>query len=294
MTSSAFIRTGSAASERSSGSRSLAHWDVPVVLPRPRPAVTRCRMPWVQMSPLSSRKEPSVAPVLPCCKPSRPSLALAVRACAPHTITRPCAGPPRTFCCGSSRRSSTSSCRARSRARCNCLRAGRQSWLCAILTALSDPSRLVKPSGASQTAIVLMVDVAREILEPLQQGVRTPNLRSHRSRRPPMVSRHRSAPDSVPACIDIRNAFTRVHRTHFPSQVDCCYVHNSTLFTGSRRFKDRRAPGGASALGWSSSRSPSSWPSSRLSQHAKRTDFCKTDLVVLETREGRKLQHTAR
>ena len=59
-----------------------------------------------------------------------------------------------------------------------------------------------------------------------------------------VFSRHRSNPDKVAVSFDVSNAFNTVHRAavlravrvHFPSLspwVDCCYCHESTLFTGS-------------------------------------------------------------
>ena len=78
-----------------------------------------------------------------------------------------------------------------------------------------------------------------------QLGVKTPDgceAIIHVARQ--WFSRHRSNPDKVAVSVDVSNAFNTVHRAavlravrvHFPSLspwVDCCYRHESTLFTGS-------------------------------------------------------------
>ena len=91
----------------------------------------------------------------------------------------------------------------------------------------------------------LITERAREIFEPLQLGVRTPNgceAIVHSARQ--WFSRNGSDAGKVAISVDVSNAFNIVLRTavlravrvHFPSLapwVDCCYRHSSTLFTGS-------------------------------------------------------------
>ena len=97
----------------------------------------------------------------------------------------------------------------------------------------------------SKVAVELISERARTILEPLQLGVKTPNgceAIIHTTRQ--WFHRHRSNPTKTAISVDISNAFNTVHRsavlqsvrTHFPSLVpwvDCCYRHDSHLFTGS-------------------------------------------------------------
>ena len=97
----------------------------------------------------------------------------------------------------------------------------------------------------SKVAVELISERARTILEPLQLGVKTPNgceAIIHSTRQ--WFHRHRSDPTKTAISVDISNAFNTVHRsavlqsvrTHFPSLVpwvDCCYRHDSHLFTGS-------------------------------------------------------------
>ena len=97
----------------------------------------------------------------------------------------------------------------------------------------------------SKVAVDLITERACEIFEPLQLGVKTPNgceAIIHVARQ--WFSRHRTDPDKVAVSVDVSNAFNTVHRAavlravrvHFPYLslwVDCCYRHQSTLFTRS-------------------------------------------------------------
>ena len=114
----------------------------------------------------------------------------------------------------------------------------------ASIMALRKPNGSLQPIAIGETirrltskvAVDLITDRARGVLEPLQLGVKTPNGCE--------AAVHRSNPDKVALSLDVSNAFNTVHRsavlqevrTHFPSiapWVDCCYRHESTLFTGS-------------------------------------------------------------
>ena len=120
--------------------------------------------------------------------------------------------------------------------------------------ALRKPNGSLRPIAIGETirrltskvAVDLITERAREIFEPLQLGVKTPNgceAIIHVARQ--WFSRHHTNPDKVAVSVDVSNAFNTVHRAavlravrvHFPSLspwVDCCYRHESTLFTGSR------------------------------------------------------------
>ena len=106
--------------------------------------------------------------------------------------------------------------------------------------------RLSTDSLTGKVAVDLITERAREIFEPLQLGVKTLNgceAIIHVARQ--WFSRNRcSDPGKVAVSVDVSNAFNTVHRAavlravrvHFPSLspwVDCCYRHESTLFTGS-------------------------------------------------------------
>ena len=98
----------------------------------------------------------------------------------------------------------------------------------------------------SKVAVELIAERARVLLEPLQLGVKTPNgceAIVHTARQ--WLHRHRSDVNKVAVSVDVSNAFNTVYRSavlraarvHFPSLVpwiDCCYRHDSVLFTGSR------------------------------------------------------------
>ena len=116
--------------------------------------------------------------------------------------------------------------------------------------ALRKPNGFLRPIATirqltSKVVVDLITERAREIFEPLQLGVKTPNgceAIIHVARQ--WFSRNRTDPDKVAVTVDVSNAFNTVHkaavlravRVHFPSLspwVDCCYRHESTLFTGS-------------------------------------------------------------
>ena len=102
-----------------------------------------------------------------------------------------------------------------------------------------------------KVAVELISERARALLEPVQLGVRTPNgceAIIHATRQ--WFHRHRPVPTKTAVSVDISNAFNTVDRlavlrsvrTHFPSLapwVDCCYRHDSHLFTGSSCANDR-------------------------------------------------------
>ena len=123
----------------------------------------------------------------------------------------------------------------------------------ASIMALRKPNGSLRPIAvgetvrrlASKIAVDFISEHARVILEPLQLGVKTPNgceAIVHTARQ--WLHRHRSDANKVALSVDISNAFNSVHRSavlrsvrvHFPSLapwVDCCYRHDSVLFTGS-------------------------------------------------------------
>ena len=123
----------------------------------------------------------------------------------------------------------------------------------ASIMALRKPNGSLRPIAIGETirrltskvAVDLITERAREIFEPLQLGVKTPNgceAIIHVARQ--WFSRNRTDPDKVAVSVDVSNAFNTVHRAavlravrvHFPSLspwFDCCYRHESTLFTGS-------------------------------------------------------------
>ena len=129
----------------------------------------------------------------------------------------------------------------------------REKFPSASIVALRKPNGSLRPIAIGETirrltskvAVDLITERAREIFEPLQLGVKTPNgckAIIHVARQ--WLSRHRTNPDKVAVSVDVSNAFSTVHRAavlravrvHFPSLsqwVDCCYRHESTLFTGS-------------------------------------------------------------
>ena len=155
----------------------------------------------------------------------------------------------------------------------------------ASIVAWRKPDGAIRPLAISETlrrttskvAVDLIADQAREILEPLRLGVKTPNgceATVHAARL--WFFACRSSPDHVAVCVFFRNAFNTVHRspvlsavrTHFPSLapwVDCSYSHDSLLFTGSASAVSRtigsgkRSPTGGTLWSLSFSR----WPSTR-------------------------------
>ena len=127
-------------------------------------------------------------------------------------------------------------------------------YVCGVsIMALRKPTGSLRPIAiletirwlTSKVAVDLITERAREIFEPLQLGVKTPNVCEaiiHVARQ--WFSRNRTDPDKVAVSVDVSNAFNTVHRAavlravrvHFPSLtpwVDCCHRHESTLFTGS-------------------------------------------------------------
>ena len=119
--------------------------------------------------------------------------------------------------------------------------------------ALRKPNGSLRPIAIGETirrltskvAVDLITERAREIFEPLQLGVKTPNgceAIVHAARQ--WFSRNCSDPGKVDISVDVSNAFKTIHRAavlravrvHFPSLspwVDCCYRRKSTLYTGS-------------------------------------------------------------
>ena len=129
----------------------------------------------------------------------------------------------------------------------------------ASIMALRKPNGTLRPIAVGETirritskvAVELLSERARTILEPLQLGVKTPNgceAIIHTTRQ--WFHKHRSDPTKTAVSVDISNAFNTVHRsavlqsvrTLFPSLapwVDCCYRHDSHLFTGSSDVCDQ-------------------------------------------------------
>ena len=132
----------------------------------------------------------------------------------------------------------------------------------ASVMALRKPDGTLRPIAVGETirritskvAVELISDRARTILEPLQLGVKTSNgceAIIHTTRQ--WFHQNRSDPPKTAISVDISNAFNTVHRsavvqsvrTHFPSLapwVDCCYRHDSHLFTGSSAACDQVIP----------------------------------------------------
>ena len=119
--------------------------------------------------------------------------------------------------------------------------------------ALRKPNGSLRPIAIGETfrrltskvAVDLITERAREIFEPLQLGVKTPNgceAIIHAARQ--WFSRNSSDPGKVAILVDVSNAFNTIHRAavlravhvHFPflsPWVDCCYRRESTQFTSS-------------------------------------------------------------
>ena len=132
----------------------------------------------------------------------------------------------------------------------------------ASIMALRKPNGTLRPIAVGETlrritgkvAVELISERALALLEPVQLGVKTPNCCEaivHATRQ--WFHRHRSVPTKTAVSVDISNAFNTVNRsavlrsvrTHFPSLapwVDCCYRHDSYLFTGSSSASDRTIP----------------------------------------------------
>ena len=127
----------------------------------------------------------------------------------------------------------------------------------ASIMALRKPNGSLRPTVrriTSKVAVELISDRARTVLEPLQLGVKTPNgceAIVHTTRQ--WFHKHRLDPSKVAVAVDISNALNSLHRsavlqsvrTHFPSLapwVDCCYRHDSHLFTGSSAACDQVIP----------------------------------------------------
>ena len=124
---------------------------------------------------------------------------------------------------------------------------------------LRKPNGTLRPIAVGETfrritgkvAVELILDRARAVLEPIQLGVKTPNgceAIIHATRQ--WFHAHRLIPSKTAVSVDISNAFNTVNRsavlqsvrTHFPSLapwVDCCYRHDSHLFTGSDAASDQ-------------------------------------------------------
>ena len=129
----------------------------------------------------------------------------------------------------------------------------------ASVMSLRKPNGSLRPIAVGETfrritgkvAVELISDRARAVLEPIQLGVKTPNgceAIIHATRQ--WFHAHRLIPSKTAVSVDISNAFNTVNRsavlqsvrTHFPSLapwVDCCYRHDSHLFTGSDAASDQ-------------------------------------------------------
>ena len=129
----------------------------------------------------------------------------------------------------------------------------------ASVMSLRKPNGTLRPIAVGETfrritgkvAVELISDRARAVLEPIQLGVKTPNgceAIIHATRQ--WFHKHRLIPSKTAVSVDISNAFNTVNRsavlqsvrTHFPSLapwVDCCYRHDSHLFTGSDAASDQ-------------------------------------------------------
>ena len=126
----------------------------------------------------------------------------------------------------------------------------------ASIMALRKPNGSLRPIAVGETirrvtskvAVELISDRARTILEPLQLGVKTPNgceATIHATRL--LFHKRRLDPSKTAISVDTSNAFNSVHRsavlqsvrTSLAPWVDCCYRHDSHLFTGSSAACDQ-------------------------------------------------------
>ena len=178
---------------------------------------------------------------------SRQPLVLADRGLDRLTFAMQCGRPRRISFCASSLRLSTSFYEARYPSPSDLSCVARPSW------PYASPTGLFVPSPWARLSVVLParspLNSSPSVHAPFWSlyslGVKTSNgceAIIHTTRQ--WFHRHRLDPTKTAISVDISNAFNTVHRsavlqsvrTHFPSLVpwvDCCYRHDSHLFTGS-------------------------------------------------------------
>ena len=116
----------------------------------------------------------------------------------------------------------------------------------AVIMAFRKPNGSLRPIAIGETirrltskvAVDLITERAREIFEPLQLGVKSPNERGaiiHVARQ--WFSRSRTDPDKVAVSVDVSNAFNTVHRAAVLRAVRVHFrpfLHGSTVVTATK------------------------------------------------------------